>query len=47
MFEALNLSPQEFMITPLVIKKTKTEDKKAKTVADIFSGFDAPIGAEE
>jgi hypothetical protein len=42
MFEALNLSPQEFMITPLVIKKTKTEDKKAKTLADIFSGFDGP-----
>jgi hypothetical protein len=30
------------MITPLVIKKTKTEDKKAKTLADIMSGLGGP-----
>jgi hypothetical protein len=42
MYEVLNVTPQEFLSTPLIIKKTKTEDKKAKTLADIMSGLGGP-----
>jgi hypothetical protein len=45
LMEVMNLSPQDFMITPLIIKKQKTEDKKAKTLADLMSGLGS--GKEE
>jgi len=45
LYEVLNLSPQDFMLTPLVIRKMKTEGKKVKTLADLMSGIS--IGRKE
>jgi hypothetical protein len=39
LMEAMNMTPQDMMATPLIIKKQKTEEKKAKGLADIMSGF--------
>ncbi len=33
MIESLRLTPQDFMITPLIVKKTQTDEKTAETLA--------------
>ena len=43
LMEVLNLTPQDMMITPLIIRKQKTEAKKAQSLAGIISG----IGSEK
>ena len=39
LLEAQHLTLQDFMTTPLIVNKMKTEGKKAKTLADLMSGI--------
>jgi hypothetical protein len=39
LMEVMNLSPQDFMITPLIIKKQKTEAKKVRTLGGIIGSI--------
>jgi hypothetical protein len=43
----LGLTPAEFLITPQSIAKSKTEKKKARTLADIFTSFGMTVPEDE
>lgn len=39
LMEVLNMTPNDFLVTPREIKRQKTEQKKARTLGDIMSGI--------